>query len=1297
MRAQDGRHTIEDNSTLCTLRSEREIAILSNTSFQAQQGTILVTNFLFQGANKTQLVLQIDCQGFEAFTLVGVISISLPEVIWVQQRITGISSDTATILYLTPASRVNILADEKPMGVLGAVCFVSLAQSDHSDDKAANARLLGQTTAVPVDGVADFNKLGIDAVPGQKVELLSTCQLRSGTEIRTTLPLVLNISEITVAWKLVPFFWFLPSSTSWPFVVRGFQAEARLSKNLEYLEPIPCSLTIVSESQELPQLFELRREVTFPMVFNGSTTELPDFELVVRSNGGEPPQINFGVFAKAQLECAWVNNRRIHSSPISMKPVTFHIDLQAPDIVYRLDQTEVEVTVVLNETTLQQRIQSGADSAQLWYPAMMCSLSVLVGPSSTLSHPDNNLFLQPWYSHERGGAHDSTLIRIDALGGTHISLGVSCSANGAVFGFSTVNVTVANVSAYWSAFRTVWLPSSGDFQPVMANPSLAVGFLEEGFPVNSTDRMRCIASISYGDFEPGSGVGSETLLVNPPSGGYFGTRESDLVELDRVAIQAPFAALVPLLVECFRNGEAFQLPLIRVNMRQPGLQLVQPASRAILLPGEEITVILHVLPMDELTTNHALVVCSLSASNLSIQGIVSSAGDGIVEFSEVVLGGAAGSHYFVQVECKLGNRVLATRPAFEVKYDHCPSGSQPNQDRTQCLQCRKSEYSDGGGEPCRSCPAVGAVCANGQLSLAPAYYPAETRLLGGTLAMQWYVNADSVFYPCWNAEACVLNTSTRAIACAAGYAGPLCGVCDDGSASGTQYVGTGTECIECWPTALNVTLLSFASLLLLALLTYVAAFQRVKAASPLKIVIRIGVTYVQMLASLGLFRAQATETFRAVVGVTQSVGSSIAAAPPLQCTFRMNFYARFIFDMGLPFFTVPVAAACAACVLLIRACKGTIPDAKQLPQPSTPLGSQPHGSTQFVLGSWNKNPLYSKSHKNGGREMSAAEPSSSKASLSDSVSPSLQSTPTTHPAIQEFGFTGKTRTAASRNRNWRPVFIRLLRDYWKRKEFLAPTVFLMFFFYNSMSATIATMFRCRPEVIDGKQFFATDMSVQCYTPAHVVGMIVTAAAALCFNIGFPLLLLLFLRKHSAHLTRSDIFSKFGFLYQGYSIKRRMYAWEVLVLIRKFAVVLAASSFQDPWYQAISGIAIVVVSLVLQVRFQPYDVKKFNRLEELVLTALVCTQVTTLIYLRSETVSEDHANDAILSDVIVTGILLLINGVTAVVLIVTAIQALRQQRRSAALTRSSRMLKAEGGGPTDSPQQAKQPKVLMLGK
>ncbi|RYE99127.1 MAG: hypothetical protein EOO41_01490 [Methanobacteriota archaeon] len=81
---------------------------------------------------------------------------------------------------------------------------------------------------------------------------------------------------------------------------------------------------------------------------------------------------------------------------------------------------------------------------------------------------------------------------------------------------------------------------------------------------------------------------------------------------------------------------------------------------------------------------------------------------------------------------------------------------------------------------------------------------------------------------------------------------------------------------------------------------YLTVLRKVDPKSQTSIVMRITLTYLQMLGTLGIFKARGTATFRAVLGAADSVSTSILSSSPVACLLRPTFYMQFGTMMCLP-------------------------------------------------------------------------------------------------------------------------------------------------------------------------------------------------------------------------------------------------------------------------------------------------------------------------------------------------------------------------------------------------------------
>lgn len=150
-----------------------------------------------------------------------------------------------------------------------------------------------------------------------------------------------------------------------------------------------------------------------------------------------------------------------------------------------------------------------------------------------------------------------------------------------------------------------------------------------------------------------------------------------------------------------------------------------------------------------------------------------------------------------------------------------------------------------------------------------------------------------------------------------------------------------------------------------------------------------------------------------------------------------------------------------------------------------------------------------------------------------------------------------------------------------------------------------------PEPIAGQTYLLADLSINCGSEGYKVLRFVAGAVIVLFGFGFPALFAYLLRRRKERLRHPNVFAKFGFLYDGYSIERGMYWFESIVMIRKAGIVMIGSIISDPWYQVAGAVVLLAISLMLQAQYQPYKKRVFNTLEQVCLLALVVTEMITL--------------------------------------------------------------------------------------
>jgi hypothetical protein len=206
-------------------------------------------------------------------------------------------------------------------------------------------------------------------------------------------------------------------------------------------------------------------------------------------------------------------------------------------------------------------------------------------------------------------------------------------------------------------------------------------------------------------------------------------------------------------------------------------------------------------------------------------------------FGGIVLTAAPGRRYTLTLACSIGALAVPPAASFPLELVGCAPGLQAA--GVFCVQCVPGQYSFGGNASsatCASCPSRGVECANGLLALLPHYFRATRMDAPLTNATE--------LWPCWNGEACLVFNATDAVthACAPGYTGALCGVCD--AAGG--YAKFGDVCRPCWDPGASSAFLAIAVVVVVALLCYVSLRRSDGQRSEASIALKITLSFLQV-------------------------------------------------------------------------------------------------------------------------------------------------------------------------------------------------------------------------------------------------------------------------------------------------------------------------------------------------------------------------------------------------------------------------------------------------------------------
>jgi len=270
---------------------------------------------------------------------------------------------------------------------------------------------------------------------------------------------------------------------------------------------------------------------------------------------------------------------------------------------------------------------------------------------------------------------------------------------------------------------------------------------------------------------------------------------------------------------------------------------------------------------------------------------------GSLVFDALQLIGSRGVHYNVSVACTLGAVAIPTPQVYPVQVMPCPAGYAPS--GIFCTPCPAGTYTRGDNEQaCLPCPAQGAECVHGLLTIKPNFYRALDE--AGTP-----VGPTSQLLPCYNEEACIVNATAEVYACAPGYSGALCGVCDGAHGYGS-FDGV---CRQCWHPGAADFVLAVVIVGFVAAMALIALNPWMQAHDDSSIALKLLIGFVQAVAAQSTFIAGGVALFRSAFGWTAYTSTNPLSLGGLRCRLQWGYLTRYIAVVVLPPLGVAVAAA----------------------------------------------------------------------------------------------------------------------------------------------------------------------------------------------------------------------------------------------------------------------------------------------------------------------------------------------------------------------------------------------------
>ena len=757
-----------------------------------------------------------------------------------------------------------------------------------------------------------------------------------------------------------------------------------------------------------------------------------------------------------------------------------------------------------------------------------------------------------------------------AVAGTAVSMSLACRLRNR-YPLQALNVTLfvqeGGVQALQVPDPQFWPSSSFSETPLTPAIQLVMTDLF-GLPVPSyvASGLSCVARAVSRDGSVVAALGGTER---------FAGQDNGVVEFAQLAVSASFGSMVDLEFQCQRaQGDVLQPITIPVQAQPASHVVLRGPSTFSVVSGQSTRLVVdlaadaegeqvldsqgtakcqvrltQVRPLRDANGTDAASFATTSLENVNLRGDAAAAqqGQAQIVFDAVVVDGPVGHEYSGRVECFVAttHQVQHSAP-FTVTIQDCPPGQQPGSRGIVCEPCGEDLYSLGGWMRCAKCPGVSegaAKCDNGVLDLAPGFYVA---------GFTYPPEEDTRFFECLEPSACIIANfnGSQALRCneAEGYGGVLCGVCADG------YASQNDVCVECFDPLLNILVVTLMAVVFIGIVTYLSAFHTFKPAADPQVILRIMLSYLQILATLGRFKAHGSALFREVFSPLETLGGSIFTLPPIACLLQLGFYTRFLLYMLLP----PMVAVLAILVNILVIALSAMQDRER--------------------------------------------------------------------------------------RSLRIVWLEIVR-FVREAKYTATVAFFFFIAYTTLAWQVIQMFDCT-DPIAGVQYLKADLRIECYDAAHLVGMIGAGMAGLFYMIGVPMTFVFMLKRYRHLLYDPQFFSKYGFLFDGLRDSRSW--WESLLMLRKLLVLAVSVLITNAQYQVYASITLVVVSLMMQLVYQPYESKTFNKLEVVSLAALYVTQMTSITYLVS-TGEESTATDSSFATASVQEI-----GVTLVLVVTNAL-------------------------------------------
>lgn len=186
------------------------------------------------------------------------------------------------------------------------------------------------------------------------------------------------------------------------------------------------------------------------------------------------------------------------------------------------------------------------------------------------------------------------------------------------------------------------------------------------------------------------------------------------------------------------------------------------------------------------------------------------------------------------------------------------------------------------------------------------------------------------------------------------------------------------------------------------------------------------------------------------------------------------------------------------------------------------------------------------------------------------------------------------------------------------KEKLIGTIIVQFFFFYPTLLKLNFQALYCTELDYNDQYLTVYMNLKCWEGFHLFfGLTVVIPSLIIFCVAIPLLLYINIRKNRMKLEAQEQKLKYGFFYNGF--KDGFYYWEFIIIIRELFITLFfvfISNISIPM-QALLTFLVILASLMLQLKLEPYSTKQLNFLELLSILVSATTIYSGIMYLTKD--------------------------------------------------------------------------------